>query len=93
MHVHLVQFRVVSRRKFKADVDEKAGRMSNIHFTGAPQPPPPEESGWKDTVRANPGEVTRVVAKFDRPGRYAWHCHILSHEDHEMMRPFQVGPM
>jgi spore coat protein A len=40
-----------------------------------------------------PGEVTRVIAKFDRPGRYVWHCHILSHEDHEMMRPYHVGPM
>ncbi|WNG28247.1 multicopper oxidase domain-containing protein [Cystobacter fuscus] len=54
------------------------------------QPPPPDEQGWKDTVQAFPGEVTRIVARFDRPGRYAWHCHILSHEDHEMMRPYQV---
>ena len=37
-----------------------------------------------------PGEVTRVIAKFDRPGEYVWHCHILSHEDHEMMRRFFV---
>jgi spore coat protein A len=37
-----------------------------------------------------PGEVTRVIAKFDLPGRYEWHCHILSHEDHDMMRPFMV---
>lgn len=27
-----------------------------------------------------------------RPGEYVYHCHILSHEDHEMMRPFRVGP-
>jgi len=92
VHVHLVQFRVVSRRKFKADVDQATGRLSNIRYSGPPLPPPAAEAGWKDTVRANPGEVTRVVAKFDRPGRYAWHCHILSHEDHEMMRPFRVGP-
>ncbi|HSD61705.1 MAG TPA: multicopper oxidase [Burkholderiales bacterium] len=92
VHVHLVQFRVVSRRRFKADVEEKSGRLSNIRYSGTPLPPPPEEAGWKDTVRANPGEVTRVVAKFDRPGRYVWHCHILSHEDHEMMRPYRVGP-
>jgi spore coat protein A len=39
-----------------------------------------------------PGEVTRVIARFDRPGRYVYHCHILSHEDHEMMRPYHVGP-
>ena len=38
-----------------------------------------------------PGEVTRVIATFDREGLYEWHCHILSHEDHEMMRPFFVG--
>jgi spore coat protein A len=40
-----------------------------------------------------PNQVTRVIAKFDLNGRYVWHCHILSHEDHEMMRPFQVGPI
>ena len=38
-----------------------------------------------------PGEVTRVIAKFKRPGEYLYHCHILSHEDHEMMRPYYVG--
>lgn len=93
VHIHLVHFRIMSRQKFKADLDEKTGRLSNIRFTGPPLPPPPEERGWKDTVRANPGEVTRVIATFDRPGRYVWHCHILSHEDHEMMRPYQVGPI
>jgi spore coat protein A len=40
-----------------------------------------------------PGEVTKVIAKFDRPGLYVWHCHILSHEEHDMMRPFFVGDM
>ena len=54
--------------------------------------PPREELGWKDTVKAFPGEVTRVIAHFDRLGRYVWHCHILSHEDHEMMRVLHVGP-
>ena len=93
VHIHLVQFRVVSRRRFEAKVSEENGRLADVRFTGPPLPPPPEESGWKDTVRANPGEVTRVVARFDRPGRYVWHCHILSHEDHEMMRPYHVGPM
>ncbi|MFY0578596.1 multicopper oxidase domain-containing protein [Cystobacter fuscus] len=41
-------------------------------------------------MQAFPGEVTRIIARFDRPGRYARHCHILSHEDNEMMRPYQV---
>lgn len=40
-----------------------------------------------------PGQVTRIKMRFDRPGRYVWHCHILSHEDHEMMRPYHVGPL
>jgi FtsP/CotA-like multicopper oxidase with cupredoxin domain len=46
----------------------------------------------KDMVTARPGEVTFIKAKFDKPGRYVWHCHILSHEDHEMMRVLHVGP-
>ena len=46
----------------------------------------------KDMVTARPGEITRIKATFDKPGRYVWHCHILSHEDHEMMRVMHVGP-
>ncbi|HET9599406.1 MAG TPA: multicopper oxidase domain-containing protein [Anaeromyxobacteraceae bacterium] len=52
----------------------------------------PNEAGLKDTVRIPPGGYVRVRSLFDRPGRYMWHCHILSHEDHEMMRPFEVVP-
>jgi spore coat protein A, manganese oxidase len=55
-------------------------------------PPHPGESGVKDTVIAYPGQVTRIRATFDTPGRYVWHCHILEHEDNEMMRPLQVHP-
>lgn len=64
-----------------------------VQLSGDRRPPEPSEQGWKDTVIAYPGEVTRVIAKFDRPGRYVWHCHLLHHEDHEMMRPFVVGPI
>ena len=46
--------------------------------------------GLKDTVIAYPGEVTRIKARFDLPGLFVWHCHILEHEDNEMMRPFRV---
>jgi len=51
----------------------------------------PWERGYKDTVIAYPGEVTRVKALFDRPGLFVWHCHIVEHEDNEMMRPYVIG--
>ena len=75
IHLHLVKFEVVNR--------EVIG--------GAVRPPEPWEAGWKDTVIAYPGEVTRIKAVFDIPGLYVWHCHILSHEDNEMMVPYCVG--
>lgn len=50
----------------------------------------PEETGWQDTVAVDPGTMMSIVATFDLPGEYVWHCHILSHEDNEMMRPFFV---
>jgi hypothetical protein len=46
---------------------------------------------WKDTIQLNPGEVITLRAKFDLPGRYVTHCHILSHEEHDMMRYMQIG--
>jgi hypothetical protein len=57
---------------------------------GAIIPAQPWESGFKDTVLAYPGQITRIKAKFDVSGLYVWHCHILEHEDNEMMRPYQV---
>ena len=93
IHLHLVSFRILDRQKFKADVDDETGKPSNIRLVGQRRTPGPEEQGWKDTAIMYPGEVTRVVATFDREGLYVWHCHILSHEDHEMMRPYYVGPM
>jgi len=56
------------------------------------RPPEAWETGVKDTVIAYPEEVTRVKARFDIPGRFVWHCHIVEHEDNEMMRPYQVVP-
>ena len=59
---------------------------------GTARPPEAWETGWKDTVIAYPDEITRVRLKFDLSGRYIWHCHILEHEDNEMMRPVDVLP-
>lgn len=50
----------------------------------------PNEAGLKDTVRVPPGGYVRIRARFDRRGEYVWHCHILAHEEHDMMRPFVV---
>jgi FtsP/CotA-like multicopper oxidase with cupredoxin domain len=49
-----------------------------------------ERLGWKDTIRVNPGEMVSVAIRFDLPGKYVYHCHVLEHEDHMMMRPFVV---
>jgi spore coat protein A len=97
IHLHLVQFQVLGRQKFRGEFSEKelpqgstGATLSDIRLLGQQKLPELNERGWKDTVIMYPGEVTRIVAKFDRAGEYVWHCHILSHEDNEMMRPFLV---
>jgi spore coat protein A len=90
VHLHLVSFEVLDRAPFVAQRDVTTGALRNI-AVGPRRPPPDHERGPKDTVLAYPGEVTRIRARFDRPGRYVWHCHTLSHEDHEMMRPLIVS--
>ena len=68
-------------------------RIVNLTYGSAvPQPAEYIENARKDMVTALPGQITRIKATFDKPGRYVWHCHILSHEDHEMMRVLYVGP-
>lgn len=88
IHLHLVQFQVVGRQQL-APTD--AG-MSAFDVSGDPRGPEAWETGWKDTVIAYPGEVTRIKARFDTAGLYVWHCHIIDHEDNEMMRPYAVVP-
>jgi len=65
----------------------------NREAAGVIRDPEAWETGYKDTVIAYPGEITRVKALYDLPGFYVWHCHIVEHEDNEMMRPFHVGPI
>ena len=89
IHVHLVHFRVVSHRRFEGEV-EPSGALTEVRWLEDDRSPGPDERGPKDTVRVPPGTRTRIVAHFDLPGRFVWHCHILSHEDHEMMRPYIV---
>jgi FtsP/CotA-like multicopper oxidase with cupredoxin domain len=88
IHIHEVQFRVVDRQGLATD--EEGMAIQPAELVGAPRSPEAWETGFKDTVIAYPGEVTRVQATFDLAGRYVWHCHILEHEDNEMMRPYDV---
>jgi FtsP/CotA-like multicopper oxidase with cupredoxin domain len=91
IHLHLVQFQVVNREDLV--LDEEGMPVMPVQLTGMTSPPHAWETGFKDTIIALPGQVTRVRAQFDRPGLYVWHCHILEHEDNEMMRPYAVGPI
>ena len=93
IHLHMVHMQLVNRQKFSAAIDMQTGKPFNIRLHGPPQLPTADEAGWKDTYIMYPGQVTRVIATFDLPGMYVWHCHILSHEDHEMMRPYLVHPV
>jgi len=100
IHFHLVNVQLIQRQPFQGD-------PNNWSYSGPPIPPDPNEIGWKDTVRMNPGEITTVIMKFDLPQlpteamrkavsprtgghEYVWHCHILEHEEHDMMRPLVV---
>jgi spore coat protein A, manganese oxidase len=88
IHLHLVRFQILDRRPFSVNTYLSTAELK---FLGPPVPSDPAESGWKDTVRGDHGMVTRIIIRFEGfTGRYVWHCHILEHEDNEMMRPFDV---
>ena len=98
MHFHLVNAQVLSRQPFKLTAGVPAP-------SGVARGPYPNELGWKETIKMNPGEITSILMKFDLPtglpfvvppsprtggAEYVWHCHILEHEEHDMMRPLVV---
>jgi spore coat protein A, manganese oxidase len=90
IHLHLVRFQILDRRRFDVAAYKQTGKLT---FTGPRVPPEPHEAGWKDTVRADVLLVTRIIVRFEGyAGRYVWHCHVLEHEDNEMMRPYEVRP-
>ncbi len=127
MHMHLVKFQVVSRQFFNYSAYNTAWQawlldpvanpkpVLSSYLFGRPQKPANEERGFKDTAKAFPGQVLRVIARFDIPPgslplnqyatngavnlpewnyyNYVHHCHIIEHEDNEMMRPFGVIPV
>jgi len=85
MHMHLVMFQVLDRDGFTK------GPGGEIIPNGTPQAPPAEENGWKDTAMVAPNQILRIITRFEGyKGKYPYHCHILEHEEHEMMRQFQT---
>jgi FtsP/CotA-like multicopper oxidase with cupredoxin domain len=91
MHIHEVAFQVVDREGLV--LDENGEVVQPIQLDGTITPAEPWEDGWKDTVTAYPGQVTRLRLQFTNPGQFVWHCHIVEHEDNEMMRPYRIGPV
>jgi spore coat protein A len=106
MHFHLANVQVLGRAEF----DNSIPNILTFVPTSPWTPPDPNYRGWKETVRMNPGEVTRVIMNFTLPPvpfavpgsprpalkgghEYVWHCHILEHEEHDMMRPLVVMPI
>jgi len=92
MHIHEITFEVLNREKLVLD-DETEEPVLPVQLSGEVRPAELWESGGKDTVIAYPGEVTRLRGTFSTPGTFVWHCHIVEHEDNEMMRPFRIGPV
>jgi spore coat protein A, manganese oxidase len=102
IHLHLNPFQVLSRQSFTATITPKpitqhdgaigeGSVVSNIVLTGVPTNFTAADEGLKDTYVMYPDEVVRIKVRFDKTGDYVWHCHILSHEDHDMMRKIRVG--
>jgi spore coat protein A, manganese oxidase len=90
IHLHMVRFQILDRRRFDVFQYMNAG---GLRYTSEVLQPEANELGWKDTVRANSGTVTRILVPFHGyAGRYVWHCHLLEHEDNEMMRPYEILP-
>lgn len=101
LHMHLVDFRILNREAFTANISAPGGKthsngvqgvtVDSVVLSGVVTQPAAYELGRKDTAMCPPGEVTRVLVNFpNRTGKYVYHCHILSHEDSEMMRFYEV---
>jgi spore coat protein A len=89
MHLHLVQFQILHRQGFNIPALESG----KLEFVGLIRPPAENEAGWKDTAVVNPGDVLTILVRFEGyTGRYVFHCHMLEHEDNDMMRPYEVVP-
>src|SRR5215469_194189 len=88
IHLHLVRFQILDRRRYEPWLYQK---NREIRYLSPPIPPDANEAGWKDTGGGDLRMITRIIVPFEGfAGRYVWHCHLLEHEDNEMMRPYEV---
>lgn len=88
IHLHAVRFQILDRQHYDPWTYDTS---KQLRFLGPRVTPKPGEEGWKDTVRTEPKMVTRIIVRFEGyTGRYVWHCHMLEHEDNEMMRPYEI---
>jgi spore coat protein A, manganese oxidase len=126
IHLHLIEFLVIERQALNVAAYNARWTLINgsspmrtrpifvdptPFFVGPPIPRTPYETGWKDTVQATTGQITRIRARWapqeivggaTTPGvnqfsidpttgpGYLIHCHILGHEDHDMLRKMPV---
>jgi spore coat protein A len=87
MHLHLVQFQIIERQGYNV----VAFHNGKIELVGKARLPAANEAGWKDTAIVNPRDVLTILVRFEGyTGRYVFHCHMLEHEDNDMMRPYEV---
>ncbi len=102
IHLHLDPFQILSRRPIRSEIPEDGtGDLAIAASVTLGRDPDDEldhaiddnERGLKDTIRVNPNEIVEIVVRFTTyAGRYMYHCHILEHEDRDMMRPFVTMP-
>ena len=98
IHIHLVRFQAITRQAVDnthaVDISTDSTASGNpLVINPDALPISPSEQGWKDTIRVNPGEVVGIMATFEGFfGRFMYHCHMVEHEDSDMMRPFVVLP-
>ena len=90
MHIHEIAFEVVNREGLILNAEGEVAEP--IQLDGTITAPEPWETGFKDTVIAYPARSLASKARFAKPGQFVWHCHIVEHEDNEMMRPYRIGP-
>jgi FtsP/CotA-like multicopper oxidase with cupredoxin domain len=93
IHIHETTCEVLNRQPIVVTDEEDEPLLIEVVSGSIRTPPESWETGFKETVIAYPHQVTRVKAQFNIPGQYVWHCHIVEHEDNEMMRPYRIGPV